>query len=131
MPGVVIGDQRESRRDVKCFTDAHERAGQQKSVIGMYPACNKRDEGPNKQTAADGKAAAETIGDVAADGTEESVDPLELAKHPAPIRFGADVRDVRHDGEFHGGEHLAVEIVEQRHRPEQGDHQPGRPEELR
>ena len=84
-----------------------------------------RHEGPHEEARANRVAATEAVGDVAADGAEDGVNPLELAEHHAPVRVGGDAGDVAHHGVFHRRHHLPVEVVEQRDGKEQRDDEPG------
>jgi len=109
---VVIRDERQRRRHVERFTDAHERAGHEQLVEACYvpgPPGHRR---PHKQACADRETPAEPVGEVAADGAQERIHPLELPEHEAPVLLGADGRNIRHHGIFHRREHLAVEVVE-------------------
>src|SRR5439155_4476438 len=69
--GVVIRDERERCRDVKCLADSHERAGEEQTVVSGDMSRGPRHRRPDKQAPADRVAAAESVGDVAAYRTEE------------------------------------------------------------
>ena len=122
--GVVVGDEGEGGGDVEGFADAHEGACGEEFLIGLDVTGPPCDGGPCEETGADGEAAAEAVGDPAADWAEEGVDPFELAEHAAPVGVRADVGEVVHDGRLHGGEHLAVEVIEEGDGGEEHDGEP-------
>jgi hypothetical protein len=122
--GVEIRDEGEGGGDVEGFAHAHEGARPEEAVVGGDVAGGPGDGGPDEEAGADDAAFAETVGEPAADGAEDGVDPLELAEHESPVGLGADAGDVVHHRELHGGDHLAVEVVEQRDGDEQGDDEP-------
>ena len=121
---VVVGDERKCGGDVTRLADPHQRARPEQAVIGSDVAGRPGDRRPDKQARADGVAPAEPVGEVSADWTQKGVDPLELGEHVAPVRINANARDVGHHGELHRRKHLAVEVVEQRDREEQGHDEP-------
>ena len=77
-PKMEIGDQGEGRRDVEGLADAHEGARPEELGVAVDLPRPPGDARPNEETAADREPAAETIGDIAADGTEEGVDEFKL-----------------------------------------------------
>src|SRR5512146_314814 len=84
-----------------------------------------RDDGPNEKAGAYDMSSAQAVGEITPERAENRVGPLETAEDQAPIRPVGDARDVSNHGGLHRGEHLAVQVVEQRDRKEQGDHEPG------
>ena len=66
MAAVKIGDQGEGSGDVKGLADAHEGASGEKLFIGVHVAGGPGDGRPDEEAAGNDMAAAETIGDVAA-----------------------------------------------------------------
>ena len=121
---VVVGDQREGGGKVEGLADPHEGAGPEEGVIGGHMTGDPGDDRPGEEASGDGPTAAETVGNESGEGAEEGVDPFELPEHAAPVGVGSDVLNIRHDGELHGGQHLAVEVVEESYRREQSDNEP-------
>src|SRR5689334_17916327 len=109
---MKVRNERERRWNVERFTDAHERTGEKQTIVSFHMARRPRDERPDEETAADREAAAETIRDVTAERTEEGIDPFKLAEHSSPVLIRTDAGNVRHDGELHCREHLAVEVIQ-------------------
>jgi len=121
---MVVGDKRQGCRDVERLAQTHGRPRPQQSLVGRDVARQPRDERPDKKTAANGPAPAETIRHITADRAEESIDPLELPEHVAPLRFQFHAAHVAHDRHLHRCDHLPVEVVEQRDGKKQRDHDP-------
>ena len=90
-PVMEIGDQRERRRDVKRLADAHDRAGGDEFIETSSHAPSTKSRRPDEEARRDDVPAAETIRDVAADRTQDRIDPLERAEHQAPVGLGRDV----------------------------------------
>lgn len=128
---VIIGNQRQSGRNIKSLADAHQGSGGEQFPVGLDVSRPPRHCRPGKEAAADGEASAEPIGDPAAHRTQESVHPFELSEHPTPVGLRADVWNVCHHRAFHGCQHLAVEIIEQGDGSEQTHSEPGPARESR
>lgn len=122
---VEVGDEGEGGRDVEGFTDAHEGAGGDEAVVGGDVAGHPGDDGPGEEADGDDVAAGEAVGDVTADGAEEGIDPFEGGEDEAPLGVGGEAGDVGDHGGLHGGEHLAVEVVQEGDGPEEADDEPG------
>ena len=123
--GVEIGDERERGRNVEGLADAHDRAGGDERLERFDVAGDPRDGRPDKEACHDDEPAARAIGHVAAQRAQDRVDPLERPEHDAPVGPGGDVGDVGHDRRLHRREHLPVEVIQERHRHEQRDDDPG------
>ena len=122
--GVVVRDHCECSRDIKSLAHAHRRACPKQLLIATHLPGVPGDGRPHDEAARDGVFATEAIRDVATDGAEEGVHPFELPEHVTPVRLTADARDVLHHADLHRGDHLPVEVVQQRYGKEQRDDSP-------
>src|SRR5207247_1070598 len=116
-PAVEFGNQRQSARNVKCLTYPHQRPCDQEFMKCMRVSCHPSDRRPDKKAPDNDTAPAESIGNVSAERTEQSIDPLKPGQQKSPVRFLADAGDIMHDRELHRGQHLAIQVVQQRNGP--------------
>ena len=127
---VVIRDEGQRRRDVERLANSHQRTHPEQLVVGGNLSRPPRHRRPHEQATANGVAPTKAVGDVAAQGTEKSIHPLELTEHQPPQGFSVlgltKAGDVRHDRRLHRGQHLAIEIIQQGDRHQQNHDQPRR-----
>ena len=122
---MIVSNQREGRWNIKCLAHAHERAGMHEFTETLHMTSPPGNGGPCEKAPTDGPSSAEAIRQISSNGAQKGIDPFELAQHFAPIFLGANVRQVLHDGKFHGRQHLTVQVVQQRYWGQQGDNKPG------
>ena len=123
-PGMPVGNERESRGDVERFAHAHHRPQPEELPERLGVAHEVRHARPYEQAAHDEPLAAHLVGHNARHGAGHAVDPQENAHEQAEHLALGQFADVGLHGLLHGGKHLAVHIVEQRHHPEQRHDQP-------
>ena len=123
---VVIRDQCQRGGYVEGLAETHQRARPQQLVVAGGVAREPCHHRPGGQASDDGHAAPQAIGDQSSQRTQERVHPLELPQHEAPVRVGLHACHILHHRELHRGEHLAIEVVQQRHRPQQRHGHPGK-----
>ncbi len=122
---MKIRDQRQGGRDVERFADAHERpAGKHLGISGAM-AGRPRHRRPDEQAADDRPAAIEFVRDETPHRAQERVHPHEDGHERAEILIVGDAGNIGANRGADSGDHLPVEVIEHRHRPEQGDDCPG------
>ena len=124
---VPVGYQGQGGGDVQGLADAHDGAEPIELVEGVGIAHHPRDEGPHEEAAHHEPFAAHAVGHHARHGAEEAVDPQDPQEdgHQRAKRLGlVQFDDIDLHGLLHGGEHLAVHIVQQGHHPEEAHYHP-------
>ena len=122
---VVIGNERQTGRNVEGFTDAH----QGSQGIHLFKcgteAHHQGDEGPDKEAADNEPFPVETVGNHAGYRTHETINPEKDGHQTTEVGSLFQFNNIDTHGIAHSRKHLPVHVVQEGHYPEQPYHNPG------